>query len=67
MPRTCPGTSDAACCFSTARARAPARPHSHARCAFCDLERLEALVASPNGKQQVVRMLRATWTDAGLV
>ena len=64
MPRFCPGTSDAACCFSTGSARAPAQPTGYTRCAFCDLDRLETLLALPAGKKQIIRMLRATWLHA---
>ena len=61
MPRICPGMSGTSCVFNARRAAAPVNLHAHAACLFCDLERLETLVASSSGRQQVIRMLRVPW------
>ena len=63
MPRACPGAAtDVPCRYSASWVGRAAQPSpGNSRCLFCDLERLEAALASPSGWHMVSRMLRASW------
>ena len=62
MPRACVGAPLAPCQFSISSVGRAAQPSpGQLRCLFCDLERLELLLAAPGGRPILVRMLRVSW------